>query len=195
MKKLIKLIILILISSSVYFIYQKTNHSKSKIVFIGDFFLTKSLEELKTNPNIEIITYQDNDQTIHETLSFIKNNPTIKKELLEANSLILNLGYNDYIIKSSLKEHQILNNNILEEIQLDLKNLLIEIEKYYKKPILIIGYSSQEASSINSILQEQGDLFIHPKNKISTNHLLLNQEEKSRILEEIKKILEKEQII
>lgn len=192
-----KLLILIILSLSVYFIYQKTNNQDIKITTIGDGlaiginsygikdygyadyykdFLTHRKQEVELNNE-----YSKEDLTIAELLEKLKTNPKIKRNLLESHLIILNLGYNDLIYKLSLTEN--INKNTLQlrikEIEKEYQSLIHEIRKYYKNKIIIIGYYSINKKDyylnlgirqLNEILREQSDIIY-----IDTNKLLSNQ--------------------
>ncbi|MBQ6135155.1 MAG: SGNH/GDSL hydrolase family protein [Bacilli bacterium] len=176
MNKKLKLGILILLSLSVYFIYQKTNHKKENILILGDNFslgrnsygiydysyidyYKDSIEgkEVKLNKK-----YCQKDLTIQSLLEKIQTYPEIKRDLKEANLLFLNVGYTDLLYKLSLKEKITPNllNQILQEIENEFQELQKEISKYYKKKIIIIGYYS---SKQKDYYQNQG---IRGMNKI-----------------------------
>lgn len=158
MKRPIKLLILILISTSVYFIYQKTNNIHIKILTLVD---SSSLENNSycSNNTSYLNLYRDyliaekqdvtlldeysrKDLTIKELLKELKYNPTLKRELLESHTLFFNLGYNDLIEKLSLEEN--INNKKFNEIMYSIKEdyneTISEIRKYYKNDIIVIGY-------------------------------------------------------
>ena len=198
MNRLKKCMILLGMSLSVFFIYQNTYHSKIKLLVIGDslsiskshnsyldFFEEKITNNIKINKN-----YIKEDLTIHEVLLLLKNNSSLKKDLLESHILILNLGLNDYLYQESLKKNQINQENSIEEVQKELNELINEIEKYYKETIYVIGYPKIDKinNKINILLKEQEVRLIEIK-----DDKIVKWEEK--IAEELKKTLEKEQNI
>ncbi|MBR2828040.1 MAG: hypothetical protein IKE70_02260 [Bacilli bacterium] len=198
MNRLKKCMILLGMSLSVFFIYQKTYHSKIKLLVIGDYLSTSKNHnsyldffEEKISNNIKINKkYIKENLTIHEVLLLIKNNSSLKKDLLESHILILNLGLNDYLYQSTLKKNQMIKNNPIEEVEKELKELIAEIEKYYKETIYIIEYPKLDKTNkkINLILKEQDVSFV----EINSNKIE-NWEE--QISQELKKTLEKDQII
>ena len=156
MNRVIKLLILIILSLSVYFIFQITKESNIKIITLGDglslginsytikdysytdYYRDYLVEE---NKEVEIDNYSKEDLSIHELLKDIKTNPTLKKDLMEAHILFLNVGYNDLNYKLSLEDINISKlNRIIDEIDIEYKLLLKEIKKYYKNEIIVIGY-------------------------------------------------------
>ena len=204
MNRKIKLLILIILSLSVYFIYKNTDNQK-KILILGDNFTIGNnhvnyINSLKESIHKEADInqkYSKKDLTIEEAILLIENNSSIKKDLLESHFLILNLGYNDYLIEKAYQEAKIKNTNPLENIQNKIKELLIQIRKYYKRDILVIGYPEIDSFTrkINILFQEKNIIFLDINQFIKTKEKALNQKESELIGMEIKKILEKEQII
>ena len=158
MSRPIKLLILIVLSLSVYFIYQNTKESNIQILSLGDG-LSKGInsytiveyshldyyKDYLISKNIEvrlIDNYSDEDLTIHELLELVKNNNYLKRDLMESHLLFLTVGYNDLLYKLSLEEDISIPklNMIIDEINAEYKELLIEIKKYYKNRIIIVGY-------------------------------------------------------
>lgn len=172
MKK-IKLILLILISTSVYFIYQKTENTNLKILSLGDGLSlginSYGIQEYsyvdyygsylrKKNKEIHIIkNYSKRDQMIKDLIEQIKNNPNLKRDLMESHILFLTIGYNDLQYQLSIKESTTNNsfNQILKEIIASYGELFQEIRKYYKEKITVIGYypSNKEETYINLGIQ------------------------------------------
>ena len=201
MNKLIKLTILIIMSLSVFFIYKVTKNNNIKILVIGDF-LSKGknnynyLDNIESNyKNISINkNYIKEDLTIEKTYLILTKDSKLKKDLISSHILILNLGYNDYLINSTLKRNNIKNNNPLEEEQIELTRLLEEIRKYYKNNIIIIGYPNNNEifiDKVNTILKEKEVIYINPNKIKYTNY----KEFYTEISKELKKTLEKEGII
>ena len=198
MKRVIKLSILILISLSVYFIYQETNHKIIKILVLGDSlslginsygikeygyvdyykdYLVKKNKKISINKD-----YSKKELTIEELKEKIKTTPSLKKELSESHQLILNVGYNDLLYKLSLEQNNKnlnLNKNI-KEIESSYQELIKEIDKYYNNSIILIGYppSNQDdyyknigIKKINKILKNT------PKSSYIDTYQLLNHKE------------------
>lgn len=158
MNRPIKLLILIILSLSVYFIYQSTKESNIQILSLGDG-LSKGInsytineyshlnyyEDYLKSKNINVKTisnYSKDDLTIHELLELVKNNNYLKRDLMESHFLFLTVGYNDLLYKLSLEEDISIPklNIIIDEINNEYKELLTEIKKYYKNEIIIVGY-------------------------------------------------------
>ena len=184
MKK-IKLLILLLLSLSVYFIHQKTKDTKETILVLGDY-LSEGIDsyhshtytyidyykEYSNKQKVKIINYSKKDLSLKELLNNLKMTPSLKKDLREANTLLLNLGYSDLVFKLSLEENKNLE-KIIEEIDSIYKELIQEIRKYYKERIMVIGYPSsykedyylnQGIKELNKVLRKEllpTDIFIN----------------------------------
>ena len=182
MKRLIKLVVLLIISLSVIFIYNQTNNSSYTITSIGDKlslgynsygikeysyidFIKEEYEKEKDKVNINQ-EYSSTDQTIKNTLNIMKNTPNIKKVLSDSNLLIITLGYNDLLVSISMEEEMSPSklNKILEEINKNYQELITEIKKYYHNNIVVVGYYSP---NINDYYKEKG---IQELNKILQNN-------------------------
>ena len=158
MKKLLKLLLLIVVCSSVFYIYQNTKNSKYNIVNIGDE-LSISInsygikdyspisyyknELLKTHKKVNINNkYSEYENSILLMLEKIKNDNYLKKILSSSNQVIITLGYNDLIYKLNVSDE--LNSSkfykIIKEIELNYNNLIKEIRKYTQKEIIVILY-------------------------------------------------------
>ena len=201
MKRLIKLLILIILSCSVYFIYQNTKNTTIKVLSIGDKLSlginSYGIKEysyidyykdylLKYNDNVDIINYSNEDLSFRELLMKLKNTRSIKKDLISSNYLIINLGYNDLIYRLSLEDN--LNNNklntIIRSIELDYNNTIKEIRKYYKEKIIVIGYYksnhddyylNQGIKRLNYVLESNSLVtYIDTYNLLSSSKYFLN---------------------
>ena len=158
MKKLLKLLLLIVVCSSVFYIYQNTKNSKYNIVNIGDE-LSISInsygikdyspvsyyknELLKTHKKVNINNkYSEYENSILIMLEKIKNDNYLKKILSSSNQVIITLGYNDLIYKLNVSDE--LNSSkfykIINEIELNYNNFIKEIRKYTQKEITVILY-------------------------------------------------------
>ena len=184
MKKIFKLLFLIFIIISVFFIYIKTKDSKYTILSLGDnlslgidsygikgpsyidFYKNYILKKKETV--IKNDQYSRKDLTINTLLQELKENNNLKKDLSSANILILTVGYNDLIYKINLNEN--INSDILkkevQEIQKDYLNLLKEIRKYYKNKIVVIGYFASNKTDyyINTGIKELNKTLQSAKN-------------------------------
>lgn len=158
MNRPIKLLILIILSLSVYFIYQSTKQSSIQILSLGDG-LSKGInsytiteyshlnyyEDYLKSKNIKVKVideYSNENLTIHELLELVKNNNYLKRDLMESHLLFISVGYNDLLYKLSLEDDISIPklNKIIDEINNEYKELLTEIKKYYKNEIIIVGY-------------------------------------------------------
>ena len=181
MHRLRKLIFLLLLSSSVYFIYQTTHNATYHITSIGDGvslginsygiqeysyidYLEEELQKKKENV-ISNKEYARKDQSIRNVLNLVKQTPNIKKELSSTNLLILTLGYNDLVYSLSIEENLTESKlkKIIEDIDKDYQELIKEIQKYYHEEIIVIGYFDTNSNSyyrkkgikeLNKVLQK-----------------------------------------
>lgn len=173
-----KLGILILLSLSVYFIYQKNNHQKETILVLGDnlslgrnsygiydySYVDYYKDSISTKKKSLNKKHCQKDLTIHELLEKIKTYPEIKRDLKEADILFLNIGNTDLLYKLSLEEEITSNrlNHILQEMKEEYQLLLKEISHYYRKKIIVLGclfskqkdyYYNQGIRRINQFLK------------------------------------------
>ncbi len=162
-----KLLILLLLSLSVYFIYKFTNHHNITYTVLGDglslgidcygvvdYSYSDYIKDYLLETN-KLKTYSkkyvEKDMTIdklHNTLLSVekmsendtKNN--IRTILRDTDYLTMTIGLNDLFYKLSLTsdftEENL--NIIIDEIQESFNELIEEIRKYYNRPIYIIGY-------------------------------------------------------
>ncbi len=183
MNKLIKLISLIIISLSVYFIYNKTHNSTYRIINIGDKlsmginsygkkedsyidYYKRYLEQEKEKIIIDN-TYSTKNQTIESVLQTIKNNPIIRKKIIDSNILFITLGYNDliYSLSSEEEKNDKTLKKIINEINIKYKELIKEIRKYYHNNIIVVGYYTENNDQyinkgiieLNNILKKEDD--------------------------------------
>ena len=195
MKKIIKLLILIILSLSVYFIYQQTKNKTITIMAIGDglslginsygieeySYLNYYKDYLEEENIILSNNYSKKDLTIKETIETIKNKASIKRDLREADKLFLNIGYNDLIFYLNLEDNitQPKYNKIIRNIEKDFENLIKEITKYYKNEIIVIGYykSNKDDSYIEKGILDLNNYLKnnHKITYIDTYHILENR--------------------
>lgn len=198
MKKVLKLVVLIIISCSVYFIYQQTKNSLININNIGDS-LSQGINSYgikeygyvdyykdyleKENNRVNVINkYSKEDMSIKNLLNQIKTTAKIKKDLIETNLLILTVGYNDLIYSLSLQEEvtNIEFQKIMSTIEKDYTELITEIRKYYKKEIIAIGYYSSNKKDyfLNKGIRELNKMLAlnEEVSYIDTYSLLSNRE-------------------
>lgn len=185
MSRKIKIIILLILSLSVYFIYQINNQKSIKVISLGDNlslginsygiknysyidyykdFIKEKYSKVEINKK-----YSNSDLTIFELLEKIKTSPEIKRDIRESNILILNVGYNDIIYKLSLEKNltQNLFQKRMNEITNSYQQLIKEIKKYYVHKIIVIGYYQRNINDyyqnlgirkLNSILKDNSEI-------------------------------------
>ena len=196
MNRPIKLLILIIMSLSVYFIYQCTKESNIQILSLGDG-LSKGINSYtiaeyshlnyyedflkKQNKKVNLITkYSKEDLTIHELLELVKTNNYLKRDLMESHMLFITIGYNDLLYKLSLEDDISIPklNDIIDDISLEYKELLNEITKYYKNEIIIVGYpkSNKDDYYLNLGIRKLNKV-INSNTYIDTYNLLNNKKE------------------
>ena len=195
MSRPIKLLVLIIMSLSVYFIYQSTKESTIQILSLGDglskginsytiteFSHLNYYEDYLKSKNIKvkvISDYSREDLTIHELLELIKTNNTLKRDLMESHKLFITIGYNDLLYKMSLEGDMSIPklNNIIDDIGLEYKELLKEINKYYKNKIIIIGYpKSNKDDYYTNLGIRKLNRIINTNTFIDTYNILNNRE-------------------
>jgi len=198
MNKVYKFIFLIILSCSVYFIYQHTKNSVTTIANIGDS-LSQGINSYGITEHSYAEYYQDyllennqkvilnndysiKDSTIKNLLEQVKNNPHLKNIISESNLIILTSGYNDLVYKLSItdKINKIELERILKEIETDYNNLISEIRKYSKKQIFVIGYynSNKKEYYLNQGIKELNKILMSNKeiDYIDTYNLLSNRD-------------------
>jgi len=192
MNKKIKILSILLLSCSVFFIY-KNVEKKIIILNIGDSislginsfgikeyspvdyykdYLTKQKKTVFLNNS-----YSKKDLTINEIKDIIKNTSKIKKNLIESHILFLSLGYNDIIYETNIEEeiNEKKNKIIIKKIKRNYKSLLREIRKYYKNKIIVIGiheskidnyYIKKNIREINNYLEHENNIVFINQNSI-----------------------------
>ena len=131
--------------------------------YINDnYSITKMLQDIKYN-DFKI----ENGKTI-----------SLKKTLREADILTITIGFNDLLDKLEINDiknleytNQSIINNKLSEVKNDLNKLILEIKKYSKKDIILVGYCFKDKKNypnINYISQELDNIYqeVATKNKI-----------------------------
>ena len=186
MNRLIKLISLIFLSTSIYYIYNYTNNSKYVITNLGDAVSINNnsyiinYKKYKEKTNRKVITnndYANKRQNISQLLLLIKNTSKIKKIISESDIIIITLGYNDLLYELSINDKQQSTSKKLKMIKKDYNELIEEITKYYHKDIIVIGYYekrkdiSKETKELNKILKSNRKV-----NYIDTYYLINNNQ-------------------
>lgn len=164
MKKILKLFLIIMISLSVYFIYNLKNTSTIIYTSLGDGFadginsygdknygysnyVSDNLKK-EESLNRSYLSFTSKDMTINDLRSLIllnhhdDNQNNIRQVLRETDLLTISVGINDLIYKMNVENittnHQ--KEKIITEIVDNLDITLQEITKYYQKNIYLIGY-------------------------------------------------------
>ena len=170
MHRKLKLLFLLILSSSVYFIFQNNNREVTNIVNIGDglsqginsygfkeYSYIDYYKDSQNNNSININNdYSNKKLSFHEFNILLKTSPSLKRTLREADQVFITLGYNDLIYNLALEEN---NNEIIVGIQREYTKCLQEIKKYYKKKPIVIGY-------YNSYNNEELNIYINKLNKV-----------------------------
>lgn len=167
LSKKIKLLTLVLMSSTVFFIYNKTNYNNITYTSIGDglavgidsynrktYSYGYYVKEYLKDKN-KLKEYSDNftskDMSIEKLSNALLKNQkvnsnnkkaTIKDILHETDILTLNIGFNDLIFKLDItgtKSEEDLD-VIINEIKISFDSLIKEIRKVYSREIYVIGY-------------------------------------------------------
>ena len=164
MKKFLKLLLLIVISLSVYFIYNDKRDLKITYTSIGDGFAhginsyndknygysNYISDKLKGNEILKnsYLNFTNKDMTINDLRNSIllnyhdESENNIKQVLRETDLLTVSVGINDLIYKMSVENittsHQ--KEKILTEIVDNFDLTIQEIKKYYQKTIYLVGY-------------------------------------------------------
>jgi lysophospholipase L1-like esterase len=197
MNRLKKLLILLLLSTSVFFIYNHTKNTKYVITNIGDqlslginsygiktpSYVDYYKDYLLDTKNEVIInnTYSNKKQSISNILTLIKTTPNMKRYLYDSNLVIITLGYND-IIYNILTEENITENkynSIMKNIIQEYEELIKEIKKYYHEQIIVVGYYDYNKDNIyiNKGIKELNNYLENNKEitYINTKKLLKNR--------------------
>ena len=178
---------------------------------ISEFSHLNYYEEYLKKKNKQVILntkYSKKDLTIHELLELVKWDNYIKRDLMESHLLFITVGYNDLLYKMSLEEDISIPklNRIIDEINSEYRELLIEIKKYYKNEIIVVGYPKSNKDDyylnlgirkLNRILNTNTFIdtynLLNDRNKYfsNPNSFYPNRLGYERIYEEIKKTLDK----
>lgn len=176
-----KLLILILLSLSVYFVYKLIDKKSLIYTTLGDSFsngensyggYTYGYEDylkdyLKKNNNVELIDlYTSKNENISTLYNKIlknnskiigNNNYNIKKVISESSIITISIGLNDiiyeYYIDKNVSKSQYKEYKVVEYIYNNFKKLMAEILKYKNKNIFIVGYPEKKVE-YNKILKK-----------------------------------------
>lgn len=193
--KKMKLLTLILLSLSVFFVYNKTNHSNISYTNFGDGFAKgidcygrvdygygdyikdylKNKNKLKNYSN-EFTSKDMTIEKLHNTIianekvltNHKKNN--IKYILRDTDYLTISIGMNDLLYKLSLTNEYTEEslNLIIKEIELSYNALIKEIRKVYPNDIYAIGYYNIDKNSafFNSAIKKLNKIYEKNENVI-----------------------------
>lgn len=163
-KKHIKLIVFIIVCISIYLIYSLSGNKKITYTSLGDGFSTgiNSFYDISYGYNDYLKDYlKDNNQlnkyynkfsyqdmTIKDLQKDIminvkdNDNNNIKQALRESNLLTISIGINDLIYKMDINKHmsEAKKDKAITEIMESLDKTMIEVKKYYKYDIYLLGY-------------------------------------------------------
>lgn len=189
MKKIIKLLILILLNISVYFIYNISKNTTYTILSLGDsmslginsygikdYSYTNYFKDYKEQyiKKVNLIdTYSKKDLTIENLTKEIQINNNLKKDLSNCDILLLNIGYNDIIYKLGIEESLTPNKfpPLINNIKSSYNKLLKEINKYYHKKIIVIGYPP---SNKNDYFINKGIIYLNNALKEEKNTIYID---------------------
>lgn len=180
MKKYKKIIILTVISLSVYFIYLVTNKNNITYISLGDSlsigqnayggnsygYTGYFSDYLRKGHNLNITTTYFNsknkdistlynDILKNESILIDNNNYNLKRLLQEADVITISIGLNDIIYEYSQKNKKKLSkyeeDRIISYIEDNFNNLIQEIKKYTTKKIIVVGYPTNNVKYKNLI--------------------------------------------
>lgn len=188
LSKKVKLLTLILMSSTVFFIYNKTNCNNITYTSIGDglavgidsynretysygYYVKEylkdknKLKEYSDNFTSKDMSIEKLSNTLlkNQKVQFNNKNATIKDILHETDILTLNIGFNDLIFKlniSDAKSEEELD-IIIDEIKASFDSLIKEIRKVYSREIYVIGYYDIEPDNklIKSAIKKLNNIY------------------------------------
>ncbi|MBR4618161.1 MAG: SGNH/GDSL hydrolase family protein [Bacilli bacterium] len=199
MKRYQKIIILIILSSTIYLVYLFTDHKTITYLSLGDAlsmgensfggitygyedyfteYLSKDNETIhidyytSKNKNIEML---HNDILQDKTIILDNNNYNIKKSLQESDIITISIGLNDLVYEYSITNKLHLTDyeetRIVKYIYNRFKSLMSEIRKYTKRKVYIIGYPEKNVIYKNLIkkLNNKYNEFTKKDNSIFIN--------------------------
>ena len=189
----IKLLILLLMCSSIFFIYNKTNNNNINYTSLGDG-LAKGIdcygqidygysdyvkEYLQEKNKLKVYSkdYTGQDMTIERLTNTILTNKkvnrnnkktNIKTILRETDYLTISIGMNDllYRLDNSAKLNNDTLNKVIKEIEESFNELITEIKKVYQKEIYVIGYyqTKKENDYLNKAINKLNDIYMKNEN-------------------------------
>lgn len=179
-KRLIKILSLVLIIILVFEIYTYGKSNKLYYVSIGDSLTAgvNSYGKIENGytwyikdyliKNKRLAYYKNYAQSGYETRDIIKdlnNNLELKKDLRESDLVTMTIGANDLIHKLNLKNIGEINlTQLKKQIELIIPNIdkcLLQIRKYAKERIIIIGYYNPLPFLFNKNSKDLDSLFAY----------------------------------
>ena len=164
MKKLIKILVLLLITSTIFLIYNNTNKNNLIYLPLGDglslgensyggidysytdyfkdYLREKKLLNFYTKKYLsKTKTIKDvyNDLLLDKNSTINKNSYTFKSLLREADIITISVGINDIIFQYDVNTYKS-NIKIAKKVFNDYKKVIKELKKYYNGKIYVVGY-------------------------------------------------------
>ena len=200
----VKLLTLLLLCTSVFFIYEKTNYNNINYTALGDGFAQGIdcygqvdygysdyiKDYLKENQKLKNYSkdYTSKDMTIEKLHNTILTNKIVNEEnknlnirsiLRETDYLTISIGLNDLLYKLSLLNeiNDASLNQVIEELEESFNELIREIKKVYSHDIYIIGYyeSSKEDTFINKAINKLNTIYKNNNDVIYISTLSISQ--------------------
>lgn len=196
MKRYQKLIILIILSLTVYLVYQTDTKPLINYISLGDGFsqgensyggstygyedyIKDYLKDQYEVNHLEVFAKKNNSiemlkNSILENQNILikNNNYNLKKSLQEADIITISIGLNDIIYEYNIKNRENLSKYekkvICNNIYEEFQSLIFEIRKYTKKKIYIIGYP-ERSKKYNYLIENLNDKY---KNNAKKNNLV-----------------------
>ena len=189
----VKLLSLIILSLSVFFVYKYTNHNNINYTALGDGFAKgidcygredygysdyiKDYLIEKNKLKIYNTSYQQEKMTINELLNTIltakkmedkHTNMNIVHILRDSDYITISIGINDLLYKLSLTSDYTDENLdiIIKEIDTSFDELIKEIKKIYNREIYVIGYYNPTTSNqfIQKAIKKLNNIYKTNKN-------------------------------
>lgn len=180
MKKIKKLLIILpIITLSVFIIYSLFNSSKLIYIALGDsvaegrnpygeigYGYTDFISDrLKEENKLEYYTkeYTKSGYKTEDILNQIKNNTKVKKDLRESDLVTISIGANDflsYVDKNNLSVDSIKKlKDIAINVMPRIDNCIKEVRKYAKGQLIIVGYYNPIPFLFNTNMKDLENLF------------------------------------
>lgn len=183
-----KLLILIIMSLSVFFIYKATNHNNINYTTLGDSlsygkdcygqidygYSDYIKDYLKTINKLKIYSkdYTKEDMTIdslyntllsEEKVNYKNKKNNLKIILRDSDYLTMSIGLNDLLYKLSLTSNFTDENLniIIKELDTSFDNLITEIRKVYNQEIFVVGYYAVDKNNkfLNKAIRRLNNIY------------------------------------